>query len=221
MGLNIITVVYRAIWGLDVTNVLLAALIICIFIIVLLVFKAYATSITKALSALFLVILLFCGVAQFSISARAAGVNQKPENEILWNGYFEGKDIVENIITQTKSDFTGTSDSINIFSDNQLNPSLLWLLRHERIFFRKSDFGSGSPQIIISNDQADEFGSEAYQGQEFISNSYPLWTWDPVRSFISTDYWNWFFFRNNLPYQEYNSIWINKSLLDKKISIGE
>ena len=70
-----------------------------------------------------LVLLVFGGITQLSISARAMGSNKKPENEILWNGYFEGKGIVAEIIDTTKTSLKGTSGKLNVYIDEQVKTS--------------------------------------------------------------------------------------------------
>ena len=218
--LNLIAYVYRSIWGLDATNSLLAILFIGIFAIILLLYKAYISSVSKAFSALILVLLAFGGVSQLSISARAIGSNKKPENEILWNGYFEGIGIVTGIIDTTKSNLKGTSGKLNVYVDGEVRPVEIWAVNSENIYFQKSDLLSIRPEVIISSNRTINLREDNFQGQEFISDSYPLWTWDPVGSFFSTDYWNWYFFRNNLQYKEYNYIWTNKTLMNNKINYG-
>ena len=160
------------------------------------------------------------GFLQLAISARSAGSNQKPENEIIWNGYFEGNKIVKEIVQNTKSVITGTKGLLNVFIDGQIDPSVQWIFAKENIYFQRSDILLITPEIAISANDTFEKNGDIYQGQEFVSKSYPLWTWDPIHSFFSADYWNWFFFRNNLQYKEYNSIWINKTILDKKSMTG-
>jgi hypothetical protein len=220
LGLNVTAFVYRSTWGLDLLNSLLSILFIGIFAFVLLIYKAFTSSVRKAVSSLILVLLLFGGIIQLSISARAIGSNGKPENEIFWNGYFEGGDIVAEIIDSTKNNLKGTTGRLNVFFDGEVKPVQVWSAISENIYFRKGDLNSIFPEVVISGDQTIGFKENNFQGQEFISNSYPLWTWDPVRSFFSTDYWNWFFFRNNLQYKEYNFIWTNKTLINKKINFG-
>lgn len=219
-ALNLIAYVYRSVWGLDVTNTLLAILFIGIVAIVLLLYKAYISSVIKAFSAAALILIFFSGLNQFSSSARAIGLNGKPENEILWNGYYEGKAIAEKIIDSSRKNLKGTSGKLKVYIDGQLNPVEIWLVNSENIYFQKSDLRSIHPDLVLSNRQTFNLGEDTFQSQEFISSSYPLWTWDPVGSFLSTDYWNWFFFRNNLQYKEYNFIWANKTLMDKKINNG-
>jgi len=220
LGLNSIAYVYRSVWGLDVSNTLLALLFISIFAIVLLLYKAYTSSLTKAFSSIVLVLLVLGGITQLSISARAMGFNKKPENEILWNGYYEGKSIVAEIIDTTKTTLKGTSGKLNVYIDELVRPVVIWTVNSENFHFRKSDFLSIRPDALLTSIQTININKDTYQGQEFISNSYPLWTWDPVGSYFSTDYWNWFFFRNNLQYKEYNFIWTNKSLINNKITNG-
>ena len=219
-GLNLIAYVYRSIWGLDVTNSLLTILFIGIFAIILLLYKAYTSSLSKAFSALVLVLLVFGGITQLSISARAMGSNKKPENEILWNGYFEGNSIASEIINTTTSNLKGTSGKLNVFIDGEARPAEIWAVNSENIYLQKSDLLSIRPEVVISSNSMINLREDNFQGQEFISDSYPLWTWDPVGSFFSTDYWNWFFFRNNLQYKEYNYIWTNKTLMNDKINYG-
>ncbi len=220
LGLNLISFVYRSIWGLDVTNFLLAILFIGIFAIVLCLYKAFISSVSKAISSLVIVLLVFGGITQLSISARAAAINNKPENEILWNGYFEGEGIVTEILNTTKTSLTGTLGKLNVFIDGEVKPVVIITAKSEKIYFQESDLLSIRPEVIISNDKSINLREDIYQGQEVVSNSYPLWTWDPVGSFFSTDYWNWFFFRNNLQYKEYNFIWTNKTLMINKIDNG-
>ena len=220
LGLNLITYVYRLVWGLDVTNALLTILFISIFTIVMLLYKAYTSSISNAISSLVLVLLVFGGIAQLSIAARAVGINKKPENEILWNGYFEGYGLVSEIIDTTKTNLNGTSGKLDVFIDGEVRPVEIWAVNSENIYTQKSDVLSLHPEVVISSNQTINISEDNFQGQEFISESYPLWTWDPAGSFFSTDYWNWFFFRNNLQYKEYNSIWTNKTLMNNKINIG-
>ena len=218
--LNIVALVYQSVWGMDISNTLLATLLICVFIIVLVLYQAYTASTTKAFSALFLVVLFFFGLLQLSISARTVGTNHKPENEILWNGYYEDQDIVKEIIKITKASIFGTSGILNIFIDGQMNNPIVWALNKEKLFFQKSDTLLTNSEVIVSVNKTISLNGEAYQGQEFISNSYPIWTWDPVHSLVSTDFWDWFIFRNNQQYKEYNSIWINKTTLEEHSFIG-
>ena len=156
LGLNLIAYVYRSVWGLDITNTLLAILFIGIFAIVLLLYKAYTSSLIKAFSSMVLVLLVFGGITQLSISARAMGLNKKPENEILWNGYFEGKDIVAEIIDTTKTSLKGTSGKLNVYIDEQVSPVEIWAVNSENIYFQKSDLLSIRPDAITykySNNQ--------------------------------------------------------------------
>ena len=218
--LNIISFVYRSIWGLDVTNALLTILVIIIFAVILLLFRAYTSSIQKAMSALLLMVLVFSVFWQISITARTIVMNKTPEKEILWNGYFEGKDIVAEIVSSSKNSLKGTKGKINVLIDGQLRPAEIWALNEENLLFQKSNLISNRPEVILSDTRETGINDDNFQGQEYISDSYPLWTWDPVRSFISTDYWNWFFFRNSLQYREYNYIWTNITMINDKINIG-
>ena len=218
--LNVITLVYRAAWGMGINNVLLASLLILIFIIILLLYRAYTVSISNTISIFFLVIFIYIGLLQLSISARTIGTTHRAENEILWNGYFEDQDIVKKIITTTKTSVYGTSGNLNIMIDGQITPSILWALNNGSSFYQKSFTLDTNPEVIVSTKGTISLVNGSYRGEEFISNSYPIWTWDPVVSFISTDFWNWFFFRNNQQYKEYNSIWINKTVLEEHSLIG-
>jgi hypothetical protein len=127
---------------------------------------------------------------------------------------------VRGIIDDTKNNLKGTAGKLNVFVDGELKPSAIWTLTKDNLFFQRSDLLSNQPEMILAGNQPVMINKDNYQGQEFISNSYPLWTWNPILSFTSTDYWNWFLFRNNLQYKEYNSIWINKTLVNDRIKIG-
>jgi hypothetical protein len=207
--LNIIALVYRSAWGMDISNILLATLLICVFIVLLVLYQAVTASITKAFSALFIVGFFLLGLFQLTISARTSGTNNKPESEILWNGYYQDQDIVKEIINRTKANTFGTSGILNIFINGRINNSILWSINNERLIFQESDTRDKKPEIIISENKTIPIIDGSYQGQEFISMSYPIWTWDPVKGIFSTDFWGWFVFRNNQQYEEYNTIWIN------------
>jgi hypothetical protein len=214
LALNIIALVYRSTWGMDISNILLATLLICVFIVLLVLYQAVTASITKAFSALFVVGFFLLGLFQLTISARTSGTNNKPESEILWNGYYQDQDIVKEIINKTKANIFGTSGILNIFINGRVNNSILWSINNERLNFQESDTRDKNPEIIISENKTTPITGGSYQGQEFISMSYPIWTWDPVKGIFSTDFWGWFVFRNNQQYEEYNTIWINKKTLE-------
>ncbi len=175
------------------------------------------SSVSKVISCLDLVLLVIGGIFHLSISARAIGSNNKPEHEILWNGYFEGNEIMAGIVDTTKTNLYGTAGKLNVYIDKEVEPVEIWSLNSENVYFQKNSSLSIPPEMIISSNQIIDMNDYDFQGQEFVSNSYPMWTWDPVNSFFSTDYWNWFFFRNNLQYKEYNFIWTNRTLMNKKI----
>ena len=156
LDLNLIAFVYRSIWGLDVTNSLLAILFIGLFAIILCLYKAFSSSVSKAISSLIVVLLVFGGITQLSISARAAALNNKPENEILWNGYFEGEGIVTEILNTTKTSLKGTSGKLNVFIDGEVRPDVIMAAKSENIYFQKSDLLSIRPEVIISSNQIDQ-----------------------------------------------------------------
>ncbi len=219
-NLNLIAYIYRSVWNLDTTNSLLAILIIGIFMIILLLYRAFTSTLSKALISFMIVLIIFGGITQIAFSTRALGMNRKPENEIFWNGYFEGKDIFEGIFSTTKHSLKGTEGKLNVYVDGQASPAEIWAVRSENIKFLKSDLSMNPPDIVITKDPIFYFNEDTFQNQKYVSSSYPLWLWDPIGSFFLTDFWNWFFFRNNLQYKEYHFISVNSTSLNKKINIG-
>jgi hypothetical protein len=218
--LNIFTLVYRTTWGIDITNPLLSTIFIGIFIIILLIYKAYASTITISLSSFFLAFSLILLIFQFSISTRTAGMNQKPEKEIFWNGYLEDQDIVNKITMTTRNNIFGTAGQLKIYLDGQINPSIVWALQKDNLQFTGDDFKLYEPDVIISSGEVNPEKIGAYQGENYISKSFPEWTLDPLNSVVSTDYWNWLLFRNSQQYKEYNALWLNLTTLSKHSMIG-
>ncbi len=134
---------------------------------------------------MFIVTLFFFSLLQVSFSARSFGVNQKPENEIIWNGYYQGQKIVEEIVQIARTRTFGTKDSLNVFFENEILPSVIWQQNMDDIIFHKSDLQFIDPEAVISSNQAITINGNSYAGHGFISNTYPIWTWDPVRSFFN------------------------------------
>ena len=209
---------YRYIWGLEYLNLLITILVACIFVGVLVIYHAYVQSVPKALLSLSLVLLVLLGTYQVSTAMRSAGFNQKPENEILWNGYFQDRDIVNQILETTKTNLFGTNGQLTIYMMDRDNTLISWLTKDEKLLSGQVTYNNNIPDIIFSENEMLRNNKEDYQGQIFIENSYPLWTWDPMSSVVSGDFWNWILFRNSQQYTEYNSVWINRSALQNQVN---
>jgi hypothetical protein len=175
-------------------------------------------SVPKALLSLSLVLLVLLGTYQVSTAMRSAGFNQKPENEILWNGYFQDRDIVNQILETTKTNLFGTNGQLTIYMMDRDNTLISWLTKDEKLLSGQVTYNNNIPDIIFSENEMLRNNKEDYQGQIFIENSYPLWTWDPMSSVVSGDFWNWILFRNSQQYTEYNSVWINRSALQNQVN---
>lgn len=219
LGINltysVITLVYRYIWALEYSNLIITIFVVSVFFAVLVIYRAYSLSTSMALVSLSLVFLSIFGSYQVSVAMRSAGINHKPEKEILWNGYFQDRDIVNKIMSTTKANLFGTKGQLSIFVIGQNNPAITWLAQGEKINFGQSAALLNFPDVVFSDSEVfDAYGGN-YQGQIYIANSYPLWTWDPLASVVSGDYWNWLLFRDSQQFTEYNSIWISRSVMQK------
>ena len=166
----------------------------------------------KALKISLLVIILFL---QLSFSWRSVGLNGNPAGEIFWNGYFEGGELVRETIDNADLEvLIDGVDSQVAFLDNE-NAAVKWAVGVE---YPYTDHLYGLVDtryaviISASNQAVPDESEDGYYGQDFVSSRYPLWTWQPFKSLLSSDFWVWLFFRQGQMLNEYNYIWVNKTL---------
>lgn len=80
---------------------------------------------------------------------------------------------------------------------------------------QSQDFGLDEKQFAVVITEASsgsvESAVDGYYGQDFIANSYPAWTWQPVSSLVDSDFWYWLLMRQGQMIHETNYIWVNNN----------
>lgn len=150
-------------------------------------------------------------IIQIGISFRSLAVGNKPERELVWNGYFQDKEIIIPLYNEIKKNFLGTSGSATIEIEETANPALLWYLAGEKIRYGYAAY-LGDSNFVFSGSTGFLENRKDFFQQEFVMESYPKWTWHPVRSFLSADFWSWFFWRDGQLSRQYYSMFVRNDL---------
>ena len=215
LSMTVVMLVYQMQYGLDLVGNLLSVISLLVMVTMVVLFLAYNDTVPMALAAfrwgLLLVVLIF----QMAFSSRSLGLNGNPAGEILWGGYFEGTETVEDIIQNSNLNRTGTDVDMHVGILQPANSSVVWELSLQ--FPVEELTGVSIDQrlaVLITQDREglDGGSADGYYGQDFNANSYPLWIWQPGKSLSNMDYWFWLFFRQGQVMRETNFVWVNKTL---------
>ena len=213
--ITFVMVVYQFNWGLSVVSGLLSTITLLIFITMAFIFLAYSESVSLAASITRSSILLVFLVIQVGFSWRALGLNGNPSGEILWNGYYQGADVVRQIIEHADLETVKTRLDHQVAILGESNEAVKWDINRDfPIVEQPLSLGDASYAAVITetNDEITGKTVESYLGQQFIADSYPMWTWQPLKSLLDTDYWFWLVFRQGQMYDEYQTIWVNQKV---------
>ena len=207
--------VYKLQYGINWINELLSITTLLILIVMVIVFTAYNESLMLAVNTAgtgFLAVIL---AIQLTFTWRSTGLNGNPAAEILWGGYFEGDQTVNEIITNADlvSIDTGLVNEVALLDDT--NAAVEWAVGQDYPIEAKY-FGLDGEQyaVVITDSSSGLDGSvvDGYFGQNFIALSYPAWTWQPIKNLGSSDFWAWLIWRRNEQISIYHYIWLDKNL---------
>jgi hypothetical protein len=215
LAITFVMVIYQFNWGLSVISGLLSTITLLIFITTAFIFLATSESVSLAASTARLSILLIFLVIQVGFSWRALGLNGNPSGEILWGGYYQGADVVRQIIKHADLETVKTHLDHQVAFLAESNDAVKWdISRDFPISERPLSLGDASYAVVITADNDELTGKtfESYLGQQFIADSYPMWTWQPLKSLLDTDYWSWLIFRQAQMYDGYQTIWVNQKV---------
>jgi len=162
-------------------------------------------------------LVIIVAVFQLAFTWRALGLNGNPAGEILWGGYFEGAETVDQMVQNTALTRTDTNLDMVVGIVQPTNSAVTWeLARHFPVEELTGVTTDQRLAVLITPDRDGLSGGSAdgYYGQDFNVNSYPFWIWQPGSSLTDANYWFWLFFRKVEMMRETNFIWVNKSLFE-------
>jgi len=210
-----IMLVYQFNYGLSVVSGLLSTISLLILITMAFILLAYSEAVPLAITTLRIATAVVFMVIQIAFAWRSLGLNGKPAGEILWGGYYEGRVVVRTIIDN--SDLTALKTGLEnkvVFLD-YANSAVKWGVGQD---YPAEDqplsLGNVNYAVVITsaNDALADNHKAGYYGQKFVADSYPLWTWQPLKSLLDSDYWFWLIFRQGQMYRDFNYIWVNRSV---------
>jgi len=206
---------YQIHHGMNPLSQLLAFAVITIIFCLILLLLAFNESFPKALLLAQLALLAMGTFMQFSSSWRTSGISTDPSQEILWEGYFQDVDLVNNIIQNADlAKIDGIPDKFVAFVEYD-NAAIIWAIQHAYPTVNSPHYLPDSePAVIIAKDDAplDLLNMGSYYGQRFVSDSYPLWIWEPLKSIANSDFWYWLWFRMGQKVKENSIIWVNHEI---------
>lgn len=215
LSMTVVMLTYQYRYGLDLVGNLLSAISLLVMVTMVVLFLAYNDTVPMALTALRWSLVIVMAVFQLGFSFRALGLNDNPAGEILWGGYFEGAETVEQMIQNTSLTRTDTNLEMAVGILQPTNSAVTWeLSRHYPAMELTGVTTDQRLAVLITQDRDGLSGGSAdgYYGQDFNANSYPFWIWQPGKSFLDADFWFWLFFRKGEMMRETNFIWVNKTL---------
>jgi hypothetical protein len=154
-------------------------------------------------------ILLISIILQIGISFRVSGLSGSRYQELLWAGTASDIEIIDEIVNYKNSTKETSSDEMRIgFIDVEI-PDVFWFLRDMNINrLKDSHKHFDEYDVLFSQNNNLDIPSEVFFGQEFIINSFPLWSLEPIQNIGYYDYWSWLVFRRSQLYNITNRIWI-------------
>lgn len=206
---------YQTRLGLNVSGSVISLISLLAFLTVIAIIIATSESLhltARALgSAIFIVLLVF----QLTFSWRSTGLTGDPAGEVLWGGYFEDADLLEKNLYSAYSRRKGTEIPAVVLLKGNQNPAVKWVIASA---FEIDEYPvqlKGKHYFAAITGSADDMtvnGTDGYYGQDFIATSYPLWTWQPWRELLNTDFWSWAVWRQGQMFKENDVLWVNKIL---------
>lgn len=217
LSMTVVMLTYQYRYGLDLVGNLLSAISLLVMVTMVVLFLAYNDTVPMALTALRWSLVIVVAVFQLAFTWRALGLNGNPAGEILWGGYFEGAETVDQMVQNTALTRTDTNLEMVVGIVQPTNSAVTWeLARHFPVEELTGVTTDQRLAVLITPDRDGLSGGSAdgYYGQDFNVNSYPFWIWQPGSSLTDANYWFWLFFRKGEMMRETNFIWVNKTLFE-------
>lgn len=207
--------VYKFDIGYNLLAELLSMITLLVLFVMVVVFVTYNESVSLAINSASVGFLILLITVQLAFSWRAAGLNGNPSAEILWGGYFEGEHTLDYILKNADLKSINSELENKVAFQDYDKKSVEWSVA-QKYKTENKHFGLGDNKYAVAitetNYDLDEMALDGYYGQDFVAESYPLWTWKPFESLLSGDYWTWLLKRQNEQVRTYHYVWLNKNL---------
>jgi len=166
-----------------------------------------------ALSGFSTSIIVILMLFQFSASFHSLGISRRPESEIWWNAdYAEGANLVLKTIEDISFWNTGVKNGLEIQIQGIKSPSLLWLLRNNKVKTVDELIPSNLAPILITEDKDNLSLIDSYRGQEIAYFATPIWTKKIPYTFTPPDFYRWLFFRDGITQTDEIYLWSRADL---------
>jgi len=207
--MNFAIFIYQGYSGLSQSQTSISIITIIIVTTASVIFLDYQLGLKYSLLGFMSATFILLFVMQLGSSFRASGLANSRYAEMLWSGVINDKQIIQDQINNVKITKKLASDSIKFGLIDMREPGVLWELRpYEVNSFSKEFIPNEKFDILISKTESIEQTGEKYFGLEFIADSFPRWSIEPIKSLFSYDYWSWLIFRKSQMQKTLNYIWV-------------
>ncbi len=208
-SMNFASFIYQGFSGISQFKTLASLTAIFVLITALVIFFTYQYRLKQPFLNLMKATFILLFVIQIGFSFRASGLSGSLYTEVLWAGDIIDEKIIQAQIESKKQTKEFTSDVIKIGLLGVQDPGILWGLRaYDVKLFNKNLKPDEKFDILISQVNFIEETNEKYYGQEFIIDSFPKWSIEPIKSLWFYDYWSWLIFRKSQMHKSFNNIWV-------------
>jgi len=207
--------------GTEFSEDLISVVFILISIGIYLIFLGYTYSFNEIKTIIkvstFYIVLFF----QFVIFFRSAGINGKPEAEILWNGYFSDEKSTIQLLSNLQGQYQGTYGNMEISFSPGVDPVLLYTFLKDDISVIDIGDIEYEDKFIFTEMDFHNIAKKSYAKQKLVVKEYPSWTWDPIGNLSNTDFWKWLIWRNSKQHQDYQYLFVRGDVFTNSLSNGE
>jgi hypothetical protein len=161
----------------------------------------------------FLVLFVF----QIIILNRIIGINHKPDEELIWNGYPTDLELTQQIIKEYSTSNKTNGKKFEIYIEEGIHPSMIWELVEDGYSLKNMMIKLKTNDVFISRTEFLPKSASDFITQKYIVNAYPAWSKQPLKSIFSTDFWKWLLWRDSDLYKEYNFLNIRTKFLNEHV----
>jgi len=166
----------------------------------------------KLAKALRISIFLFLLSFQMIILNRVIGINNKPDQELIWAGYPTDLELTKQIIDEYASSYKDSQKHFGVQIEDGVHPSLVWELYQGGYFLNSAVALPKNKGVYISRSEVLSDSVSELLTQRFVVNAYPVWVRQPLKSITHTNFWKWLLWRDSDVYKEYNFLNIRAEL---------
>lgn len=193
---------------------MLVAIIGSIFLIgLILLLIGWGWSLKTALNGFSLGLIAILFLFQVSVNFHSFSPSRRPDSDIWWSStYVDGSNLMMKTIEEVSLWNTGIRNGLEIQIQGIDSPSLLWLLRENKVFIGNVIHPGILPPVIITKTKDNPLLEESYRGQKTPYYSEPIWIQNLPHSLVAVDFYRWLFFRDSMMQQDVVFIWVKANL---------